>query len=147
MGLFGDLDANDVPDNPYYVAPGTYYAVLTQANRVEKKDKSGEGLSFTWQIEDEDSEYNNNSVQDWKNIYPDISQDEVTPNIRKALSFLKQRLTEMGLTPEEQNDLLEPGNLEELVGMHAYITVVETPDRNDPDIKYSNIKSISLDES
>lgn len=144
MGLFGDMDAADIPENPYYVAPGTYYCVLTKAERVEKKDKSGEGLSFTWVIEYEDSEYNGNQVQDWKNIYPDLTSEEITPNIRKSLSFLKQRLTEMGLSPEEQNTLLEPGALDELIGLHAYVEIVETTDRNDPDKKYSNVKRVSL---
>lgn len=144
MGLFGDMDAADIPENPYYVAPGTYYCVLTKAERVEKKDKSGEGLSFTWVIEYEDSEYNGNQVQDWKNIYPDLTSEEITPNIRKSLSFLKQRLTEMGLSPEEQNNLLEPGALDELIGLHAYVEIVETTDRNDPDKKYSNVKRVSL---
>lgn len=144
MGLFGDMDAADIPENPYYVAPGTYYCVLSKAERVEKKDKSGEGLSFTWVIEYEDSEYNGNQVQDWKNIYPDLTSEEITPNIRKSLSFLKQRLTEMGLSPEEQNTLLEPGALDELIGLHAYVEIVETTDRNDPDKKYSNVKRVSL---
>lgn len=144
MGLFGDMDAADIPENPYYVAPGTYYCVLSKAERVEKKDKSGEGLSFTWVIEYEDSEYNGNQVQDWKNIYPDLTSEEITPNIRKSLSFLKQRLTEMGLSPEEQNNLLEPGALDELIGLHAYVEIVETTDRSDPDKKYSNVKSVSL---
>lgn len=144
MGLFGDMDAADIPENPYYVAPGTYYCVLSKAERVEKKDKSGEGLSFTWVIEYEDSEYNGNQVQDWKNIYPDLTSEEITPNIRKSLSFLKQRLTEMGLSPEEQNNLLEPGALDELIGLHAYVEIVETTDRNDPDKKYSNVKRVSL---
>jgi hypothetical protein len=145
MGLFGDLDASEIPENPYYVAPGTYPMVLVKAERVEKKDKTGEGLSFTWKIEDEDSEYDGGQVQDWKNIYPDISRDEVTQNVRKSLSFLRSRLSEMGLSESEQDNLLEPGALEELVGLHAYVTVVETPDRNDPDVKYSNVKKVTLD--
>lgn len=147
MGLFGDVDAADIPDNPYYVAPGTYNCVLSEAKKVDKKDGSGSGLAFKWVIQDEDSEYNGSQIQDWKDIFPDLTADEITQNVRRKISFLKQRLTEMGLSPEEQNELLEPGNLEDLVGLEAYVEVVEVPDKNDPDIKYSNVKKVSLDEN
>lgn len=144
MGLFGNQDAAEVPDNPFYVAPDTYYCKLVEANRVEKKDGSGEGLSFKWLIEDEDSDYNGNTVQDWKNIYPDIADDEITPNIRKDFSRLKQRLGEMGIPESEMDSLLD--NLEDLVGMYAYVTVVETTDRNDPTKKYTNVRTVRIDE-
>lgn len=142
MGLFGDQDAAEVPDNPFYVAPGTYECVLTEVNRVAKKDGSGEGLAFKWVIEDE-GEYKGNNLQDWKNIYPDVSADEVTPDIRKDNSRLKQRLIELGLSEDEMNELLD--NLDNLIGITAYVTVTESADRNDPSKKYTNIKSVSLD--
>lgn len=144
MGLFGNQDAAEVPDNPFYVAPDTYYCKLVEANRVEKKDGSGEGLSFKWLIEDEDSDYNGNTVQDWKNIYPNIADYEITPNIRKDFSRLKQRLSEMGIPESEMDSLLD--NLEDLVGMYAYVTVVETTDRNDPTKKYTNVRTVRIDE-
>lgn len=144
MGLFGEQDAAEVPDNPYYVAPDTYQCVLTEVNRVEKKDGSGEGLAFKWVIEDEDSEYNGGQIQDWKNIYPNVSADEVTPEIRKDNSRLKQRLVELGLSEDEMNDLLN--NLDSLVGIVAYVTVTETPDKKDPNKKYTNIKEVRVDQ-
>lgn len=143
-GLFGELDASEVPDNPFYVAPDTYYCVLAEANKVEKKDGSGFGLAFKWVIEDEDSEYNKNNIQDWKNIYPDISADEVTPDIRKDNARLKQRLIEMGIPESEMAGLLD--NLEELVGLQAYVTVTESTDKNDPTKVYTNVKSVRVDE-
>lgn len=144
MGLFGEFDATEVSDNPFYVAPDTYFATLVEANRVEKKDKSGEGLAFKWAIDEPESEYHGNNVQDWKNIYPGISESEVTPDIRKDNARLKARLLEMGIPESEMNSLLD--NLEDLVGLSAYITVVETTDKNDPTKKYTNIKSVRVDE-
>lgn len=145
MGLFGDLDASDVPENPFYVAPGSYNCVLSEASIVPKKDGSGVGLALKWVIEDEDSEYNGNNLSDWFNIYPDITEDEVTPNIRKDMGRLRQRLTQMGLTTEEMNDLTEEGNLENLIGLHAVVSCKETVDKNDPDTKYTNITKVDLD--
>lgn len=144
MGLFGDVDAAEVPDNPFYVAPDTYRCVLAELNRVEKKDGSGEGLAFKWVIEDEDSEYNGNQIQDWKNIYPDVTSDELTPEIRKDNARLKQRLIELGLSEDEMNGLLD--NLEEYVGTVAFVTVTETADRKNPEKKYTNVQKIQIDE-
>ena len=144
MGLFGDTDAAEVPDNPFYVAPDTYFCTLAEVNRVAKKDGSGEGLAFKWVIDEPESEYNGNNLQDWKNIYPDVTEADVTPDIRKDNARLKGRLVEMGISEEQMNDLLD--NLEDLVGLQAYVTVIETTDKNDPSKKYTNIKSVRVDE-
>jgi Fe2+ transport system protein FeoA len=145
MGLFGDIDANEVSDNPFYVAPDKYQCVLAEAQVVQKKDGSGYGLSFNWVIEDEESEFNQQRISDWKNIYPDADSregvDEIT--IRRDNANLKRRLTEMGLTADEMNDLLDEGNLDELIGMTAVVEVTETPDKKDPDKKWTNIASVT----
>lgn len=145
MGLFGEIDAADVPENPFWVAPDTYECVLSEATIVDKKDGSGQGLSFKWVIENEDSEFNGQNISDWKNIYPDLTSDEMTQKIKADLSRLRQRLTEMGLTTEEMNDL-DASTLDELVGMKAYVTVKETADKNDPDKVYTNVTKVALDD-
>jgi hypothetical protein len=146
MGLFGDNDVAEIPDNPFYVAPGTYEAVLTEAKVQETRDKSGVGLSFKWVIEDEDSEYKGQNVSDWNNIYPDITQDEMTAKIKAAMSRTKQRLTQMGIAEEDMNELdgSNPEALSDLIGLHATITVKETSDKNDPDIKYTNLTKVEV---
>lgn len=144
MGLFGDLDASEVADNPFYVAPDTYFCTLVEANRVSKKDGSGEGLAFKWVIDEDDSEYNGNNIQDWKNIWPDVSSADVTPDIRKDNARLKQRLIEMGIPESEMGDLLD--NLDDLIGLQAYVTVIESVDKNDPNKKYTNVKNVRVDE-
>lgn len=144
MGLFGEVDAAEVPDNPFYVAPDTYFCVLTEANVVDKKDGSGQGLAFKWAIQDEDSEYHGNNIQDWKNIHPDVTADEITPDIKKDNSRLKQRLLEMGVSESEMNSLLD--DLESLVGLEAYVTVTESTDKNDPTKVYTNVRSVRIDD-
>lgn len=146
MSLFGDIDAADIPENPFYVAPGTYYCVLTEANVVAKKDDSGYGLSLKWVIEDEDSEYNGMNVSDWFNVYPDVSKDELTQKMKQDLSRLRQRFTQMELTTEQQNAMGDEDSRNELIGMKAFVTVKESPDKQDPDKIYTNIVKVSLEE-
>lgn len=145
MGLFGEVDAAEVPDNPFYVAPDTYRAILTELNRVSKKDGSGEGLAFKWVIEDEGTDYNGNQIQEWKAIYPDLSSDEVTPEVRKDNARLKGRLLELGLSEDDMNGLLD--NLEEYVGTVAYVTVTESADKKNPEKKYTNIQKVQLEDA
>lgn len=144
MGLFGDVDAEEVSDNPFYVAPDTYKCVLSEANRVAKKSGDGEGLSFKWVILDEESDFYQNSISDWKNIYPDITSEDVTPDIKKDMARLKGRLKEMGLTAEQMDTLLDDDNLDLLVGTEAYVKVTESKDKDDPEKVYSNVASVSL---
>lgn len=144
MGLFGEVDAEEVSDNPFYVAPDTYKCVLSEANRVSKKSGDGEGLSFKWVILDEESDFYQNSISDWKNIYPDITSEDVTPDIKKDMARLKGRLKEMGLSAEQMDTLLDDENLDLLVGTEAYVIVTETKDKDDPEKVYSNVAKVTL---
>jgi hypothetical protein len=147
-GLFGDLDANEVSDNPFYVAPDIYQCTLIELNRVEKKDQSGEGLSFKWQIEDSESEYEGSTISEWINIYPDAVSTELTQNMRRDNARLKQRLTQMGLSAEEMNVLLDEDNLDKIVGLVAFVDVIEQKDKNyDENGKiYTNVRKVILPE-
>lgn len=146
MSLFGDIDAADIPENPFYVAPGTYECVLTEAIVKDKTDGSGQGLALKWVIEDDESDYKGQNISDWFNVYPDLTADELTQKQKQDLSRLRQRLTQMGLTTEEQNALGEEESRDELIGMKAFVTVKETPDKNDPDKVYTNIVKVALEE-
>lgn len=144
MGLFGDLDANQVADDPFYVAPDKYKCILTEASLKEKTDQSGFGLAFKWVITDEDSEYEGQNLSDWLNVWPDgVDEEDMTAAIKQAMSRTKMRLIQMGLSSDQMNTLLdEESNLDLLVGMEAYVDVVETPDKNDPDKKWTNIRKV-----
>lgn len=144
MGLFGDQDADDVSDNPFYVAPDVYRCTLAEAGVQQKKEEKGggEGLSFKWVVTDEESDYHGNNLSDWHNIYPDVTKDEETADIRRDRARLKKRLKEMEVTSEEMNTLLDDDNLEQLIGMEADVEVSESTDKNDPDKVYTNIKRV-----
>ena len=145
MGLFGDIDAQEVADNPFYVAPDTYKCVLAEAGVNTSNDGSKRGLTFKWVIDDEDSEYYQNSVSDWLTLHDDKSADELTANDKKDNARIKQRLTQMGLTELQMNVLLEDDNLEEMVGLEAFVEIKESQGKGDNEGKvYSNIAKITL---
>ena len=149
-GLFGELDAGEVSDNPFYVAPDVYNCTLIELNRVEKKDGTGEGLSFKWQIEDEDSDFNGSTISEWINIYPDATAETLTQNMRRDNARLKQRLTQMGLSIEDMNELIDDeANMYKLVGTVAFVDVVEQRDKNynENNKVYTNIRKVTLPDS
>lgn len=142
-GLFGEIDATEVPDDPFYVAPDTYQCVLTEAGRAVSKDGEKHAIAFKWVIEDEDSDFYGQNISDWNNIFPGITSDEVTADIKKSMSRTKQRLTQMGFTPDEMNNMLDNEEiLTDKIGMVAYVEVFESKDKNDPDKRYTNIRSV-----
>lgn len=144
MGLFGDVDAADVPNDPFYVAPDTYLCVLAEAT-LQDTQAGGQGLSLKWVIEDEDSDYYGNNISDWHNVYSAefLAEHDVSDaNVRRSRSNMKKRLLDLGVTEDEMDTIHE--NLDTLVGKTAYITTVETPDKNDPDKKWVNIRKVEL---
>lgn len=144
MGLFGDLDANEVPNDPFFVEQGTYHAVLSEASRVTSNDGTKEGISFKWVIDD-DSDYAGKSVSEWLTIYPDIDASEITAEVKTNMSRTKQRLTQMGLDEDAMSVLLDDDNLENMTGLEADIHVTNSPDKNDPDKIYSNVRKVVVD--
>jgi len=148
MGLFGDQDASEISDNPFYVAPDDYNCILSEAERIEKKDGSGEGIAFKWVVTDDDSDYEGSSISDWLNIHASDSNfdgNDTAAKIRQDNARLKKRLTEMGLTLQQQNDLLDDDNLVDLIGMTAVISVTESKNKNDPEITYTNVGKVTVE--
>ena len=144
MGLFGDVDVSEVPEDPFWVDNGTYLAVLTELKNVETND-GRHGLAMKWVIQEDDSEFNGSQLQDWKNTYPDLTEEDVTPEIRKDLSRLKQRLVQIGVTEEDiQNWDEEVAS--SYIGTEAYLTVKNTSNQDDPSKKYRNITFVRLPE-
>jgi hypothetical protein len=144
MGLFGDIDVSEVPEDPFWVDNGTYLAVLTELKNVETND-GRHGLAMKWVIQEEDSEFNGSQLQDWKNTYPDLTEEDVTPEIKKDLSRLKQRLVQIGVTEEDQQNWDEE-IASSYIGTEAYLTVKNSTNQDDPSKKYRNITFVRLPE-
>lgn len=148
MGLFGEVDASEVSDNPWYVPEDTYKCVLTEAGLKTSTKNDKEGLAFKWVIEEDDSEYDGNSISDWLTLHRDKSKDELTADDRRDNSRTKIRLTQMGVSELQMDTLLDEGDetLDELIGLIAYVTVKETRKTNDEgdEVVYTNISKVEV---
>lgn len=146
MGLFGDIDVSEVPNDPFWVDDGTYLAVLSELKDVTtNSEPARHGLAMKWVIQEEDSEFNGNNVQDWKNTYPDLTEDSLTPEIRQDLSRLRQRLEQIGVTEEDMQNW-DAEVAASYVGTEAYITVKNSTNPDDPSKKYRNVTFVRLPE-
>lgn len=126
MGIFGDTDASEIPDDPFYVEPGTYTCVITEAVVRNKKNSEEQGLSLTYVIQDEDSDYKGSRVQEWKNVWPNVENAQQ----RQDNARVKQRLLSLGVPEAVMND--DPAEfLETLKGVECYVTVKESVQEKD----------------
>lgn len=143
MGLFGNVDVSEVPEDPFFVEDGTYLAQITEFKNVNNEEKNVHGLVIRWQILDEDSDFFEANVDDWKTTYPDLDEDSLTPDIKKDLSRLKNRLLAIGVTEDDMNNWSDEVAAE-YVGTEAYITVKNTTNQDDPSKKYRNVTFVRL---
>ena len=142
--LFGDIDVNEIPEDPFHVDDGTYLSVLTEVKAVQRNSDGQHGLAFKFSITEEDSEFEGNTLNAWKNFYPDLTEDDFTPEVKKDLSRLKGFLLSLGVPEEDLNEFAE--NTDQYIGTEYYVTVKNTVDSKDPSKKYRNITSVRLPE-
>lgn len=126
--LFGDMDIANISDDPFEVAPNTYWCTCTDAY-VKVKEGAGEdgedvtNLVIKWQIDEPDNEYHGNTLTEWYKLFPGRKLDDLDPNEKKAMKFLKRRLRRGFDMSEEEMAKLRPS---QLIGMGAFVTVVVT---------------------
>lgn len=152
MGLFGDNDAAEISDNPFYVAPDVYMSVLSDLAIRDSKDGEKKGLSFQWTIEEDSSDYDGNNVSEWINIYLTQEAEEAADPqaVRRDRARLKKRLSEIGMSEEEMNEFVDADGLinedlqKQYIGTMAYITIVEAVDKKDDTKVYTNISKVTL---
>lgn len=134
MGVFGDLDVNDIPDDPNYVPDGVWYAVVTEAKYVfDKEDETlKKHLIITHAIQDEESDYNNSQVQKWFRYQPNGRLTQ------KDASYLKKHLIEgLGCTPDDLEALADDENLDDtLTGKGVFLKIKNS---SSGDRKFTNI--------
>lgn len=130
MGLFGDLDVASAEDNPWAVPANTYEADLY---KVEvKKDKNDNlGMSFVYKISS--GEHVDKTVSEWKAIPQPTDPKNLTPEEKKAASYLKMRLSSLGV-PESRMNSVEP---EDLMGLPVVIKVTVNGE-------YTNVARVEL---
>lgn len=99
MGYFGDVDIDDIPDNPNELPNNTYLFQVTAAEVGPNKAKDKTQIAFKYQIID----------GAWQSFFPlgdwvRVPDNKTKPEeIGRMLSYLKMRLLAWGFTiPEIQ---------------------------------------------
>lgn len=126
--LFGDMDVANISDDPFEVAPNTYWCICTDAFVKVKDEPDDNGddvvnLVIKWQIDEADNEYHGNTMTEWYRLFPGKKLDDLDPAQKKAMKFLKRRLRRGFDLNEEEMNKLKPS---ELIGCGAFVTVVVT---------------------
>lgn len=85
MGIFGQLDAENIPANPFFIEAGDYAAEVTDGKY--SKDKNGKKqLVIEYTIDDENSTFNNKKATRY---YP-LTDDDMTAEMFKLLPVAEQ---------------------------------------------------------
>lgn len=138
MSLFSGLDVASAADNPFEVEPGTYRAVVSKVTTDKTKQGDKFGMLIEYTIDDENAgPSNGNSVSEWKRI--PHNEDAVPLNEgekARALSFLKQRLMNLGIPEARMNDVTP----DDLMGIRVVISVKKNGE-------YTNVAKVDLDQT
>jgi hypothetical protein len=147
MGIFGQLDAKKIKDNPFFVEEGEYRAQIVKAFIQENKQKEKHQLIIEYKITDGRNKGKN--VRDWFDVFPEITEEEyfdldeeAQGAIDAANSAVKRRLCGftvgkkeypgLGVDVEDLDDSWDPKSL---VDLEVDIGVVNRGDDNE----FSNI--------
>lgn len=152
--IFGSLDVDDIPDDPYFTDEGVYDAVVTRAETTTTRaglDK----IVFEYTLDDYEpdegeEDYSGNTVSEWHDHYPHITKSELSsmdPKERKkviqALSRVKNRIKHLGFDPDNPEFTLKDTiDTEVRVG----VRVSESDKEGFEGRKFSNVRYVGLRE-
>lgn len=150
MSIFGELDAKEIPNNPFFIPAGEYSGVVSGAEI--KEDRTGQlRLNIEYTISD-DNAYHGKTVRDSFRIFPNLTradfemlQPKEKSEISSERSRLKQRLCGdpafddpgLGVNPEDLND--DNWDPKSLVG-----TLVDLTITNSADGRYTNVRTARI---
>lgn len=133
--IWGDMDVEDIPDDPFKVPENTYRCICTKAYEVEKDGNCS--LKLYWAVDEPTSDYHQRPISEQFPLYKK-KFEELDGKQKQRTSFLKKRLREaFDLTGEE----LKTVPVSSYVGKYAYLTIVNNVDEKDSTITYNNIRS------
>lgn len=139
MSLFGKLDKDRIPKNPWWVEEDTYQGVVEGAKY--QQDRNGRNkLIIPYKITDEQSRFKGKTVQDRFDYFPELTEDEYDAmsadeqrEIDGANAAIRRRLeNDLKIDWDEIDDTWEP---KELDGIEVEFGVVNRGDNNE----FSNI--------
>lgn len=127
MGLFGDLDVSSAEDDPWSVPSNTYEATVYEVEVKDTQAGDKTGLNIVYKISSGD--HAGKTVREWKLI----PKGSVTPEDKKAASFLKMRLSSLGVPESRMNSI----DVNDLQGLDVIINVKVNGD-------YTNVTKVEL---
>jgi hypothetical protein len=152
MGIFGKLDADRIPDNPFKIDAGEYRALITGAFFQYNEKRDMHQFLIVYTIDDETSKFHGKEARDWFNYYPDMDEAtyEILPpaeqrKFDEASSAIKRRLCGvpklnrkgLGIDPADLTPDWNPGVL---LNTPVDIGIVNSGDDNE----YTNVQWVSV---
>lgn len=142
--VFGDIDINDVSDDPFGVAESTYFCVCTDSKIEEKEETGARMLIIVWTIDQPGSEYDRNKLTERYQLpIKGVRAEDQEPEVKKSLKWLKLRLRK-GFDLSETDMARFNQDCGMLVGKEAYVTTKNNSGENAEGEKrvYANVKSV-----
>jgi hypothetical protein len=130
--IFGDLDIESAADDPFKVPPSVYNCIVEKVEVGPTKDKSKVGMTIIYKITEGDEA--GKSVREWKQIPTPADPKNLSPDDKRAMSFLKARMLDLGI-PETKINSVKP---EDLIAKEVTITVKDG--KND----FTNVTKVTL---
>lgn len=152
MSIFGKLDAENVPSNPFWVAKGEYESEITDAKFGTNRDNQRQ-LIIEFTINDKESQFIDQKVKKYFDLVDvdfDTDKFELLPpeeqkRTRIRISSLKNALCGngknkgLGVDPSELND--EHWNPETLKGIQCDIAISNYGTNNEGvNVRWANIR-------
>ncbi len=136
MGLFGELDVQSAADDPFKVPANVYEATVTDVEVKPTQDNSKVGMTIIYTVtaDSAEGEHVGKTVREWKQIPQPADPKKLSADDKRAMSFLKSRLLDLGI-PENRINTVEPGDL---IGKDVTIQVKEG--KND----FMNVAKVTL---
>lgn len=129
MSIFGDMDVDDIPEDPFYVAPNTYWCVCTEAKFTDfDKDDGQMFLQIVWTIDEPDNDYHTKNLQKTYKVFPGKKKSDLAPKEIQGLSYLKRDLRRGFDLSESEMQTVNPS---ELVGSGAFVTSIVNEGKGD----------------
>lgn len=129
MSLFGDLDVNEIPDDPNYVEAGIYCTTVTEAKFLRDKDTDEvKSLLIKYTIDEPENDWHHSSITEFYQY----------PLDKKKASWLMKRLTQgLGYSKDEAGE----ADPEDFVGKIVYVKVKNNPGVNKAgeSVTYTNV--------
>lgn len=145
--FFNSLDVAGIPDDPFAAPEGTHIGVVSSITNIKLKDGQVKTV-FTYEIDDEDSDYYGTQAQEWLTNHPDVDNDTLKLlkgkerfTIVSDLARIRKRLAYLGV---DETDMASV-SFSDLEGTPIKFTVVKSESVDDHGNKkvYTNVRYVS----